>query len=122
MLGRPQTVGTETKQKFHQLSIGVGAYVLDSLVDGILSPGQHGPVLVVDEESTVLHTGSFHLGTVSTQVKGALGGRLHISPPYIRRYAYATTQFKQAVSCAAWSAPKYHQSLANAFGRVLYQL
>ena len=39
MLGWPQTVGTETKQKFHQLSIGVGAYVLDSLVDGILSPG-----------------------------------------------------------------------------------
>ena len=81
MLGRPEAVGTESEQKFHDFLVGIRTYVVVGGIDCFLCPRQECPVFVVDEESAVLDGWLFHLGSVALNIDDRHGSGFYVCPP-----------------------------------------
>ena len=122
MLGRPEAVGTQAEQELHHLLVGARTDVIVGSIDGLACPGEQRPVLIVDEESAILHGGLLHGGAVALHIDGRHGGRLHVGPPDIGRDADATAYLEEAVGCAARRAAHNDESLGDALGGLMHQL
>ena len=122
MLGRPEAVGTQAEQELHHLLVGARTDVIVGSIDGLACPGEQRPVLIVDEESAILHGGLLHGGAVAVDIDGGHGGRLHVGPPDIGRDADATAYLEEAVGRAARRATHDDESLGDALGGLMHQL
>ena len=97
MHGRPDGIGTQSQKEFEYLTIGLGADLTFRPRLKGLAPWAQAPVLIVQENATIRHTGLLLGGIVAVDGQTGFPFRHHIAPPYPRRYPGYPRELQQAV-------------------------
>jgi len=100
--GGPDSVGTEAEQQLEHLLVGVLADDAErGFVEMAVAPGTQRPVLVVEEDTTILHRRMLEGMVAGGQCQSALPLRVHVAPPCPWRHTGEARELQYAVGRAA---------------------
>ena len=120
--GRPQRVGTQTKEQLHYLGVAVGTHILAVGIHVLGSPRLESPVLVVDEYAAVFHRRLTRHAASCRGIQLFLMRRNDVGPPDVRRYAHQTRHLEDGVSRATGCRTEQNQGAVNAFCGIIHGL
>ncbi len=112
--GRPEVVALEAKNQLVHLFIGFGANVAELGIKRLGGPRLKTPILVIDENASVLHVRRTLLERAGLDVKRFLRIRSDVRPPVPWRNADLLRQFKHPKRRAAPIASGDDQRLLDA--------
>ncbi len=99
--GGPESVGFEAEEEFENFGVGFGADVADLGLEGFGGPGDQAPVLVVDEDATVLDGRRPEVAGAGGDVEVVAMRGGNVGPPIPGGDADGLGEFKDPVGSAA---------------------
>ena len=85
MHGGPYRIATQTQQQLEDFLIGLYADLsFHAFLKGLVTPRTYRPILIVDKDTTVLHTGILLSMVFGRQGKSLFLLGYDIAPPYPR--------------------------------------
>ena len=109
--GRSQHIGLQTQQQFTHLIISLRTNILQFSFEVPLCPRLQAPVLIVEEDTTILHR-RFLRCIVLFIVQRSLLLHRHIGKPIPRAHTYPFTHMERTIRCTPRITAHHIESLA----------